>query len=124
MTTRKKPIRNERFKFLLKSRFEGNKAAMAEALDIAPSLVWRYANGKGIGEDMKKHIHLKLKLNDEWLDGTDEPVGQFISKRKKDIENLNAIQESLDDEDFLRVQAFCEALVFSKKHKESNDKED
>lgn len=75
MTTKKKPIRNERFRFLLENTFEGNQAEMANALGIASSLVWRYAyDNKGIGEDMKKHIHLKLKLNDDWLDGVDDPV--------------------------------------------------
>ncbi len=54
------------------------------------------------------------------FDKKDHP-SKFVSKRKKEIAKLNVLQEELDDLDFVRVQAFCEALKASKTPKKSND---
>jgi len=51
---------------ILRRRFDGKKAALANAIDVSPSTVSRWfsrRNHKNIGEDNARHIESKLGLS-------------------------------------------------------------
>lgn len=129
MTTEKKPIRNERFKDLLINRFNYKQSSMAKVLGISASLNWRYAyEGKGKGEDMNKHIHNKLDLTKDWLDGVDSEsivddvaILKAIGRTKEtwSVAELERVKEFLT----ASIQKQNEALVFLKEEKIDRSKE-
>ncbi len=80
MAITKKPHRNEKFKLLLRDRYKNVQRAMADDLEISPSLVSRYCSGKGIGEDMRIHIETKLGLKDGWFDDALLDTGEKVYK--------------------------------------------
>src|SRR5690349_24030480 len=68
MASKKKPHRNQKFRQLLRDMFNNNQKEMADAIELAPSLISRYAKDKGIGEDVRIHIENILGLGDGWFD--------------------------------------------------------
>lgn len=98
MAIEKKPHRNKKFNKLLVEQFKGVQVAMADALEISPSLVSRYASGsKGIGEDMKNLIEEKLKLKKGWFDTEDDrEIFETSNTKKQDL--IKFILSLPDDE--------------------------
>lgn len=125
MGTQKKSIRNERFNDLLNNRFKGVKAAMARALDIDASLVWRYSNGKGIGEDIKNLIEKKLELHKDWLDGKE--IDESTKKSEDDgyiYKSIGRTKETLSIADLERVAEFLKLTPEQQNKAINNAKEE
>lgn len=107
MASKKKPHRNVKFRQLLKDRFKNVQKAMADALEIAPSLVSRYASNKGVGEDMRIHIEKKLGLNAGWFD--EENTEQTIENDEGLLKIIGKGKNQLLFTEALRVAEFLNA---------------
>lgn len=71
----KADIRRTQLQVVCDQKFKGNQARLAEAIDREPNLVSRMLRGgKGIGEDMARHIESRLGLPRYWLDGLSGPT--------------------------------------------------
>lgn len=121
---------SERMREILKylmSRNNDTPSTLSKRSGVTQPTVHRFLSGKT--RDMKSENAIKIatkgySITESQLRGDvpiNQKVEQLVTKRKKEIEKLNPIQEQLDDRDFSRVVAFCEALVYSKKPRESND---
>lgn len=106
MASKKKPHRNERFKQLLLERFKNNQKVMADELDIAPSLISRYAKDKGLGEDMRIYIEKKLKLPEGWFDESNSEI--TIKDDTSLLKMLGASKDGLSVTMVEKIQAFLE----------------
>lgn len=120
----KKPHRNKKFNKLLVEQFKGVQIAMANALEISPSLVSRYASGsKGIGEDMKTLIEEKLNLKKGWFDlDEDTELQPIIDLSNVSMEKLEFMKEiaTMDDDEFHAKAGVFKAVAAVPTKKESN----
>lgn len=119
----KKPHRNKKFNKLLVEQFKGIQVAMANALEISPSLISRYASGsKGIGEDMKTLIEEKLNLGNGWFDRNEDDHRPMIDLSNISLEKLEFMKEiaAMDDEEFHAKAGVFKAVAAVPTKKESN----
>ncbi len=114
MASKRKEIRNVRFKELLENDFKGSRIDMANFLGLAPDLISRYAKNKGIGEDIKNLVEEKCKKNRDWLDGVDDQI--YYDRNDEDLINIlkdvirlagNTVEER---ERFKRIIKFGEEI--------------
>jgi len=122
MAIEKKPHRNRKFNKLLVEQFKGVQVAMANALGISPSLVSRYASGKGIGEDMKTLIESKLNLPKGWFDLSEDAEPLMIDLSNISLEKLEFMKEiaAMSDEEFHAKADLFKAMAAIRTKKESN----
>lgn len=109
MASKKKPHRNIRFRRLLKDRFNDVQKAMADALEISPNLVSRYASDKGIGEDMRIHIEQKLKLPAGWFDEENSNTTSTVENDEGLLKIIGKGKNQLLVTDALRIAEFLNA---------------
>ncbi|MBY0483460.1 hypothetical protein [Nitrosomonas sp.] len=104
MASKKKPHRNEKFRQLLRERFNNNQRAMSEELNIAPSLVSRYAKDKGVGEDMRIHIEDTLRLGSGWFDQEYSPIS--IKDDNSLLKMLGATKDGISVTEVEKLKVF------------------
>ncbi|WP_146162058.1 hypothetical protein [Nitrosomonas oligotropha] len=122
MAIEKKPHRNKKFNKLLVEQFKGVQVAMANALGISPSLISRYASGKGIGEDMKTLIEEKLNLQRGWFDQDENAEQPMIDLSNISLEKMEFMKEiaAMDEEEFHAKIGVFKAVAAVPTKKESN----
>lgn len=122
MAIEKKPHRNKKFNKLLVEQFKGVQVAMANALGISPSLISRYASGKGIGEDMKTLIEEKLNLQRGWFDQDENAEQPMIDLSNVSLEKMEFMKEiaAMDEEEFHAKIGVFKAVAAVPTKKESN----
>jgi len=105
--------RIELLKFLIESKFAGNKAAFARAIKKPPALISQWISGhRLIGDASARNIESKLKLGLGWLDAGSPNIhpqqneNSFpITPRQQAILDLfNELTESQQEEIFRSLQ--------------------
>ncbi len=73
---------NDRMEILVNQRFDGNKAAFAKAIDLAPTSISSYLGNKRRSKpsvDMVARIVQTLDIDARWLLTGEEPGGKVVN---------------------------------------------
>ena len=113
--------RRDALAYLIRTRFDGNQAALAHAVSRQPSVIWQYlTERRQMGEKMARHIERKLRLPVGWLDDycvdAPMPLAHAASLSDEDQLLLDTLA-TLSPEDRALVESTINRLSRQKKTK-------
>lgn len=104
-------------------------STLSKRSGVTQPTIHRFLSGKT--RDVKSENVIKIatkgySITESQLRGDvplNKNIEKLVTKRRKEIEKLNPIQEQLDDLDFARVVAFVRLLSLAKHQENQNDED-